>query len=180
MSDTVTLVSKEGEKIEVSSKITAMSGLIKNIIEDQDSKEDIVFDAISTVTLNRIVNYCQHHEFINPEPLKKPLPSNKLEDFLGDWDREFLEALKEEELTDLINAANFLDVKALIDICCARVAAMFKGKSIDELRAEYNIEEEFTPEVEEQLKKEYPWALEDNEDRIEALRATQGGDVQKL
>jgi S-phase kinase-associated protein 1 len=70
-------------------------------------------------------------------------------------------AFNEDDLIELIKAANYLDIKCLLDLGLARIAAKFKGKTIEELKTEYNIQEEFTNEVEEQLKAEYPWALEE-------------------
>lgn len=56
---------------------------------------------------------------------------------------------------------NYLDSKSLLELACARIATIFKGVDIDTLRQRYGIEEEFTPEEEERLKAEYPWALEE-------------------
>ena len=60
----------------------------------------------------------------------------------------------------MILATNYLDMKCLMDICVVKIACNFKDKSIDDIKKEYGITEEFTPEVEESLKVEYPWALE--------------------
>eukprot|EP00357_Protocruzia_adherens_P029157 CAMPEP_0115008186 /NCGR_PEP_ID=MMETSP0216-20121206/21733_1 /TAXON_ID=223996 /ORGANISM="Protocruzia adherens, Strain Boccale" /LENGTH=167 /DNA_ID=CAMNT_0002375487 /DNA_START=36 /DNA_END=539 /DNA_ORIENTATION=+ len=161
--DKITLVSKDGEKIAVEAKIKEMSGLVKNILEDQDPTEDINVESIDSATLKSVVSYCEHHNYTNPEPLRKPLPSNKLEDFLDAWDNEFVTGFDDDGLLNVVNAANFLDIKPLVDICLAKIACMFKGKSIEDLRKEYQIEQEFTPELEEEIKKEYPWAFEDDE-----------------
>jgi len=130
---------------------------------DQDPTEDINVESIDSATLKSVVSYCEHHNYTNPEPLRKPLPSNKLEDFLDAWDNEFVTGFDDDGLLNVVNAANFLDIKPLVDICLAKIACMFKGKSIEDLRKEYQIEQEFTPELEEEIKKEYPWAFEDDE-----------------
>jgi S-phase kinase-associated protein 1 len=55
-------------------------------------------------------------------------------------------------------AANDLDIKALLDVGCKTVANMIKGKSPDEIRKTFNIQNDFTPEEEEQIRRENEWA----------------------
>jgi S-phase kinase-associated protein 1 len=63
-----------------------------------------------------------------------------------------------------------MDIKPILDLCCAKIAANFKGKSVDELKKQYNITADFTPEEEEKLKQEHPWATEGDEQRLTAAK----------
>ncbi|CAE7032207.1 SKP1 [Pyrenophora teres f. teres] len=45
----------------------------------------------------------------------------------------------QEMLFEIILAANYLDIKALLDVGCKTVANMIKGKSPDEIRKTFNI-----------------------------------------
>ena len=54
-------------------------------------------------------------------------------------------------LLQLISAANYMDIRGLLDICCARVATYFKGKNMEKIMSEFAITEEFTPEMEENI-----------------------------
>jgi hypothetical protein len=76
------------------------------------------------------------------------------------WDAQFISQFSEDQLIDLTLVCNYLDMKSLQDLCYVCIAGKFKNKSIDYLRQQYHIEEHLTPEVEDKLKKEYPWALE--------------------
>jgi S-phase kinase-associated protein 1 len=60
----------------------------------------------------------------------------------------------------LINsqASNYLDIKPLLDVGCKTVANMIKGKSPEEIRKTFNITNDFTPEEEEQIRRENEWA----------------------
>jgi S-phase kinase-associated protein 1 len=60
--------------------------------------------------------------------------------------------------SDKSQAANYLDIKALLDVGCKTVANMIKGKSPDEIRKTFNIQNDFTPEEEEQIRRENEWA----------------------
>jgi len=45
-------------------------------------------------------------------------------------------------------AANYLDIKSLLDLGCAKIATLIKGKSPEEIRKTFNIINDFTPEEE--------------------------------
>ncbi|CAK9156970.1 unnamed protein product [Ilex paraguariensis] len=55
-------------------------------------------------------------------------------------------------------AANYLDIESLLDLTCQTVADMIKGKTADEIRNTFNIENDFTPEEEEEIRRENQWA----------------------
>ncbi|KAI8568757.1 hypothetical protein RHMOL_Rhmol02G0225100 [Rhododendron molle] len=61
---------------------------------------------------------------------------------------------------DTLRAANYLDMKALLDLTCQAVADMIKGKTPEEIRKTFNCSGEFTPEEEEEVRRENTWAFE--------------------
>ena len=48
-------------------------------------------------------------------------------------------------------------IKPLLDLCCAKIASMIKGKSPEEIRETFGIENDFTPEEEARLREEHKW-----------------------
>ncbi|KAM1105669.1 hypothetical protein ACFX13_002671 [Malus domestica] len=57
-------------------------------------------------------------------------------------------------------AAAYLNIKSLLDLTCQAVADMIKGKTPEEIRKTFNIKDEFTPEEEEEVRRENQWAFE--------------------
>lgn len=57
----------------------------------------------------------------------------------------------------MIEFSNFLNTPAIFELCCASLAAMFKGKSFEQIKKDFLIEEEYTPEDEEELQRRFPW-----------------------
>ena len=60
----------------------------------------------------------------------------------------------------LLQAANYMDIKPLLDLTCAKVASMIKGKTPEQIRKTFNITNDFTPEEEEAVRTENSWAEE--------------------
>lgn len=57
-------------------------------------------------------------------------------------------------LFELIKAANYLDIPELVEITCKTVANMIKGKSPEQIRDTFNIQDRFTADEEEHIRKE--------------------------
>ncbi|RYR27316.1 hypothetical protein Ahy_B01g051370 [Arachis hypogaea] len=61
---------------------------------------------------------------------------------------------------EAFEAANYLNIKSLLDLTCQTVADMIKGKTPEEIRKTFNIKNDFTPEEEEEVRRENQWAFE--------------------
>jgi len=107
---------------------------------------------VSGVILDLVIKYATHHRD-DPPPPTEDETRPKTSDDINDWDRDFMR-VDQGILFELILAANYLDMKNLLDLGCKTVANMIKGKSVDEIRKTFNIVNDFTPEEEEQIRKE--------------------------
>ena len=76
-----------------------------------------------------------------------------------EFDANFVD-VEQELLFELILAANYMDIKSLLDLTCAKVASMIKGKTPEQIRKTFNIANDFTPEEEEAVRAENKWAEE--------------------
>lgn len=91
--------------------------------------------------------------------LIQPLKSANMAEVVQDWYSNFI-AVDQEILFELILAANYMDIKPLLDLTCATVASMIKGKSPEDIRKTFNIVNDFTPEEEAQVREENKWCEE--------------------
>ena len=162
----VNLVSSEGDKYEVETRAAAMSELVKTMLidgddedEDEDEKiQDIPLPNVNTEVLKNVMEFCNHHVTNGPmQEIEKPLKSANMAECVSEWDANFV-AIDEEMLFELILAANYMDIKPLLDLACAKVASMLKGKTPEEIRQTFNIVNDFTPEEETQVREENKWS----------------------
>ena len=82
-----------------------------------------------------------------------------MHEIVQDWYANFIN-VDQDVLFELILASNFLDVKPLLDLACATTASLIKGKSPEEIRQQFNIVNDFTPEEEAQVREENKWCEE--------------------
>jgi S-phase kinase-associated protein 1 len=153
----VTLQSQDGEEFKVLIKCATMSETIKNLIEDAGVNDAIPLPNVTGKILNKVIEYCNYHTE-NPTPQQEKEKDEKDTTITG-WDLDFCK-VDQPTLFELILAANYLDVKPLLDLTCKSVANMIKGKTPDEIRKTFNIKNDFTPEEEEQVRRENEWCEE--------------------
>jgi len=75
------------------------------------------------------------------------------------WYADFVN-VEQEIIFELILAAEYMGIKPLLDLTCAAVACMIKGKTPEEIRKTFNITNDFTPEEEAQVREENKWCEE--------------------
>merc|ERR1719174_3400528 len=85
--------------------------------------------------------------------------TKKTDEEVKTWDTDFVK-VDQGTLFELILAANYLNIKTLLDLTCLTVANMIKGKTPEEIRKTFNIKNDFTPEEEEEVRRENQWAFE--------------------
>lgn len=155
------IVSKEGQTFTLAREAAVRSNLIKNMLEDASPDEEIPLPNISAPILTCVLEYLNHYAdpATTPGEIEKPLKTANLAELVPQWDFAFVDK-GHEVLFELILAANYLDVKGLLDLAAAKVASMIKGKTPEEIRRTFNIVNDFTPEEEAQIREENKWAEE--------------------
>ncbi|KAL1542881.1 SCF ubiquitin ligase complex protein SKP1b [Salvia divinorum] len=151
----ITLRSSDGEEFEVDEVVAQESQTVKYLIEDVSGGSAIPLPNVTGKILSKVLEYCKIHV----EAASKDGDKTSSDEELKAFDTEFVK-VDQATLFDLILAANYLDIKSLLDLTCQTVADMIKGKTPEEIRKTFNIKNDFTPEEEEAVRKENQWAFE--------------------
>uniref|UniRef100_A0A8C3V6P9 S-phase kinase-associated protein 1 n=1 Tax=Catharus ustulatus TaxID=91951 RepID=A0A8C3V6P9_CATUS len=159
----IKLQSSDGEIFEVDVEIAKQSVTIKTMLEDlgmDDEGDDdpVPLPNVNAAILKKVIQWCTHHKD-DPPPPEDDENKEKRTDDIPVWDQEFLK-VDQGTLFELILAANYLDIKGLLDVTCKTVANMIKGKTPEEIRKTFNIKNDFTEEEEAQVRKENQWCEE--------------------
>ena len=97
-----------------------------------------------------VVQYLNYHA-TSPVP-ENNLPEKLISKVFADnveskWDTMFIEEIVMSNKTtakavlyDLIKAANYMDIKPLLNLGCAKVASMIKGESLEKIKDIISIE----------------------------------------
>lgn len=151
---TIKLRSSDGKIFETDIQIAKCSGTIKDMLEacDEDENAIVPLPKVTSPILKKVLEWADYHKD-DAEPLEDADNKVKRNDDISTWDIEFLK-VNESTLYELILAANYLDVKGLMDVTCKVVANKIKGKNADEICKEFKIEKDFPPVEEELVSKE--------------------------
>ncbi|XP_057794887.1 SKP1-like protein 1A [Salvia miltiorrhiza] len=157
----ITLRSSDGEVFEVDESVALESQTIKHMIEDDCVDNVIPLPNVTGKILSKVIEYCKRHVDAAASATKADdkLASAVSDEELKAFDAEFVK-VDQGTLFDLILAANYLNIKTLLDLTCQTVADMIKGKTPEEIRKTFNIKNDFTPEEEEEVRRENQWAFE--------------------
>eukprot|EP00696_Hemimastix_kukwesjijk_P011623 gnl/Hemi2/24577_TR8268_c0_g1_i1.p1 gnl/Hemi2/24577_TR8268_c0_g1~~gnl/Hemi2/24577_TR8268_c0_g1_i1.p1 ORF type:complete len:164 (+),score=59.02 gnl/Hemi2/24577_TR8268_c0_g1_i1:117-608(+) len=148
-SRTVKLVSKTNEAFEVAESVAIQSVTVKNFLEGATEEEEAVIPLpnVESEILTKVIEYLRwHHDH-------KDAPDKDKEAF----DRDFIK-VEMGPLFDLILASNYMDIKPLLDLTTKTVQGMLRDKTAEEIRHTFMIPNDFTPEEEEEVRREYAWA----------------------
>ncbi|XP_010512295.1 PREDICTED: SKP1-like protein 13 [Camelina sativa] len=155
MSKKIMLRSSDGELFEIEEAVASLSQTIAHMIEDDCVGTEIPLANVKGTTLAMVIEYCKKHTGAGADA-----STGEGKEELKKWDAEFLKTMEQHTLFDVILAANYLNIKDLLDISCQAVADMISGKNPDEIRAILGIHNDFTPEEEEEVRKENEWAFQ--------------------
>ncbi|KAM0882477.1 hypothetical protein ACQ4PT_032287 [Festuca glaucescens] len=153
----VLLVSSDGEKFEVADEaIGKASGMIKGCLdEDCATNGQVPIPNVTGPILSRILEYVNKHYSEPHDDFQIPNADDPLKRF----DDAFVQ-VDQDTLFDLITAANYLNINSLLDLTCKAVADQMRGKTTEETRKHFNIVNDYTPEEEEEVRRENSWAFE--------------------
>ena len=141
----VIFMTMDGETVIVEKEIASKSEWVKHIVDGSEQNDEIPLTQIKKAILDKVIEYCTYINTNPPPEIEKPLRRNELSDVVSPWYAEFVN-LEQEVLFELIHAANFLDIKSLLELGCVKCATLIKGMTIPKIRKFFNIEIDYEEE----------------------------------
>lgn len=138
---------EEEVRVELAPELAEMSGLITDMLTDNDEDDDIPLPTITRGMLEKITEFCKYHKNDPLGEIEKPLRSNDMSVVLGferAWYAEFINQFDVQAVQQLLIAANYLDIKPLLQLSAAKVAALMKGKTAEQIRQTFGIVDDTT------------------------------------
>uniref|UniRef100_A0A0D9X1S4 SKP1 component dimerisation domain-containing protein n=1 Tax=Leersia perrieri TaxID=77586 RepID=A0A0D9X1S4_9ORYZ len=150
------LGSNDGKPFAMTKASASKSKLFKGMIKSGTTENGIPLTEIDSQTFEKVKEYCDEHgnNFSDTDEEKE---RRKV------FDEAFIRELDNDKasLFAVIHAANFLNIQGLLDITCQCVADTIKGKTPEEIRVAFDIENDLTPDDLEEIRQEDAWAFED-------------------
>merc|ERR1711997_1105189 len=113
---------------------------------DQEVQK-IEIKKVTSDILELIVRYSEYHQGKVPADIAKPIRSVKMEKIVEDeWDAKFINGLSKKTVFQIILGANYMDIKSLLHLGCAKIATLIKGKSPEEIKKILSEEEDAVDE----------------------------------
>jgi len=134
---TIKLVSKDKKEFTVEKKFAHVSTLVKTTLEQDPTAAEVPIPGVTSGTLGRVIEYMNHHKGTEPPIIPKPLRSKEMKQVCSDpWDAQYIDKIGDtrQDLYDLILAANYLDIKSLLHLGCAKVASLIKGQPLEKIK----------------------------------------------
>ena len=107
------------------------------MVESEDGANEVAIPAVEGDILELILRYMKYHKGTEPPIIDKPLRSKVMKEVCKTaFDAEYIEEIGEnrQQLYDLILAANYMDVKSLLHLGCAKVASLIKGQPVEKVK----------------------------------------------
>ncbi len=155
------LVSKDGAVFPVASSVAVQSGLIRALREQDSVQTRFVMSVLSGRVLSKTVDFLHMHVHTPMAAVEKPIVSDVLSEVVGSTEYAQFVDVDRDFVFELVLAANYMQIEPFLELVCAKLATMIKGKSPDQLRAAFDIPDEFTEDEVTAINNENRWAEED-------------------
>jgi len=130
------LIANDKKDFTLERKQAFISKLVKTSLENDEATE-VPIPGVKGPILELVVQYMKEHKGVEPAIIEKPLRSKLMKDVCPyKWDADYIDKIGDtrQTLYDLILAANYMDIKSLLHLGCAKVASLIKGQPLEKIK----------------------------------------------
>ena len=170
----LTIKTADGTSFEVDFDVARQSQTIRTMLDDINIDEStdgekllpLTNEEVTGPVFKKALTWMEKHRG-NPEVKWPEEDEDELKpkdhvslSQLNDWEKEYIK-MPVSEMFPLLITGNFLEIKGLLRLMVKAVALEIQGKSVEEIRKTFDIEDpKWTPEELQKLKDENAWAYE--------------------
>lgn len=165
----IRLTSSDNQEIEIDYAAAYCIGILQvmlNVVREPQDNEAIPLNVnvnVNGIVLTKVLDWVNHYKFskalVDYVDDDEEDDEEKEEDMLNDiWDADFIN-VSPTMLCDLIKAADYLNIRGLLELTCKALACKTKGKTPHELRQTFNVKKDFTEPNAEDVRRENEWCV---------------------
>lgn len=140
--ENIRICSSDKKEYTLPAKVACGSSLIKTSYESdpevKEGKSVVPIPGVKSPIMDLVVKYLTHFDGVLPKEIERPLRSKVMADVcVGDpFSASFIDEVGKdnEQLYQLILAANYMDIRPLLCLGSAKVASMIKGQPLDKIK----------------------------------------------
>lgn len=146
------LKASDDKVFEVDLEIAKCSETIKTMLQSlgEDNIEDEVISLphVHSEILKKIIQWATYHKD-DPPQSETPMHGDLRTNDISAWDADFLDC-DQDTLYELLLACNYLNIRGLMQITCKTVANLIKGKTAEEIRSTFGIQNDLSDSDDEE------------------------------
>ena len=119
------------------------------MIGDFPDDAELPLNKVDGETLEKVKEYLVHYENNEPAKIEIPLKSNNFKECVSEWDYNYL-GEDIELIFKLMDAANFMNIKNLLELTSAKLGSKIKGTTSESVKKDFEIGE-LSQEEKEQI-----------------------------
>lgn len=142
---------------------TTLSDMLKDFMVPDMELDVFDIENVDKPTFELLKVYANHYSDENNIPT--PIDGDTK---LNEWDEKFFQykddnnniCMSHDTLKSILVASDYLGMKNLLDTGCKAMANRIKGKSVEEMREIFGVENDFSKEEEDRIMEENKWMEE--------------------
>ena len=145
MSRLITLINDDHDTFKVLENNINISVFVYNYINETDEEEPVLsIGKIKKNVMDDILKFCNYYVTDKMNEIPKPLLEDDLGRVIQPFYCSFINKDNQDDIFQLILASNFLQIKPLLELGCAKIASLLKNKEPDEIQKMFNISNNYT------------------------------------